>query len=74
MLSTEESKKCMEKVIDNLKTRGTFDELRKQCMADVDIKVWMMLIDSHLFCIFFLFQNQILFLSFSHHIVIYCKE
>lgn len=53
MLSTEESKKCMEKVIDNLKTRGTFDELRKQCMADVDIKVWMMLIDSHLFCIFF---------------------
>lgn len=39
MLSTEESKKCKEKVIDNLKTRGTFDELRKQCMVDVDIKV-----------------------------------
>lgn len=52
MLSTEESKKCMEKVIDNLKTRGTFDELRKQCMADVDIKVWMMLIDFHLFFYF----------------------
>ena len=53
MLSTDESKKCMEKVIDNLKTHGTFDELRKQCMADVDIKVILMIE-------FFLFHNQIL--------------
>lgn len=53
MLSTDESKKCMEKVIDNLKTHGTFDELRKQCMADVDIKVILM--------IECLFHNQILF-------------
>lgn len=44
MLSTDESKKCMEKVIDNLKTHGTFDELRKQCMADVDIKVILMIV------------------------------
>ncbi|UXI20330.1 60S ribosomal protein [Sarcoptes scabiei] len=36
VLTTEELDECVYKVIDNLKARGKFDELRKECMADVD--------------------------------------
>lgn len=39
VLTTEELDECVYKVIDNLKARGKFDELRKECMADVDRRV-----------------------------------
>lgn len=36
----EERLPIVKTIVDKIKLEGTFDQLRKDCLADVDTKVW----------------------------------